>query len=364
MGAKGMAAGINPYVAAVMVAAEAVKFMADQFQRIAKESAKFVGQGSIFADKQTMSMMQKTGQTATQAQATDRSLSMLGMDFSDIQSGKITQEQAVLFEQLRLRELKKLEEINAVAGPMFKSMQQVTLGVSLLMQDINDWITMAFARSAGVEKMIGSIKSFITTAGPFMQGLIDSVMPIVGIIASVIGFVLDIISAVMDAIDPIWEALIPILEVIDQIVAVIAQVVGPILMFIGGAIKIVLKAIVALIWPLIEAFKVLGKGLSWLQDKILKPIADFFNDIITYLGDLINKAIGALKSVNIAGWKPFENMEYLDIGTTTSAITNSGVTYDNQTTNNYIYGSQSMSQSNPRQNTNDLFTNSYTIVNN
>jgi len=314
-------------------------FMADQFTRIAKESSKFVGQGSIFTDKSTMQMMQLTGQTGTQAQATQRSLSMTGLDFSDIQSGKITSEQAALFEQLRLRELEKLEEINALAGPMFKSFQQITLGFTLLMQDINDFITVTFSKNTGIENLVGSLKTFMERVDPFMKGLIRALDPVVSVVGDIIAFALDIVSAVMPLITGILNALDPVFNIIAKIVSIIKRVLSPILLAIG------------------DMFGLLGAALEFVFG-FLDPIVDFFDwlvDALEPFGKWFDKIMGN----NLKGIEK-------DWGTETgigSGYTNSTANYENQVTNNYIYGSQSMSQANPRQNNNDLFSNSYVLVN-
>lgn len=299
-GMASMLASTNPYVAAIKVAAQAVKFMANQFQRISKESSKFVGQGSLFTDKATMQMMQMTGQTATQAQATQRSLGSLGLGFEDIQQGKITAEQAAVFEQLRNRELSKLEQINTVAGPMFKSMQQVTLGFSLLSQDINDWITMAMASAPGVSKMLSKSKEFLGKAGSFMQSLISKYLsPIFSIAGEIVSIVMDIGMALMDAFMPILDILKPIIDLISNVVTMVGKVLTPMI-----------------------------KGV----------------------GEIIKTVLSTLANINIGGFKPFGN-----IGDTNN--------YQTQTTNNYIYGSSSMSSANPSSNSSNLFSNSYVLVN-
>lgn len=360
-GAAGMLANINPYVAAVKIAAEAAKFMADQFERITKESSKFVGQGSIFTNKETISMMQRTGQTATQAQGTQRSLSALGLNFEDIQSGKITSEQAALFEKLRARELAKLEEINKVAGPMFKSLQQMTLGITLLMQDINDWITMAFASADGIESLIGSIKGFLNKIGPFIQAMISNLKPALSIIGEIFAVIINITSALMPIATKVTKAVTPLISTIAKIVSVIGRVLSTVIAALGAFLEI-LMAFNPVLDIINGALGFVMKALDWLIEGI-SWFAKILGDIVGAIAGWVNGLIKLLKGINIGGYKPFKDMEYIDVSGIKSGITNSGSTYENQTTNNYIYGSQSMNQASPRQNNNDLFTNSYVLVN-
>ncbi len=364
-GAAGMAANINPYVLAVKAAAEAAKFMADQFQRIAKESSKFVGQGSIFTDKGTMQMMQMTGQTGTQAQATQRSLGSLGMEFSDIQSGKITAEQAALFEQLRLRELKKLEEINAVAGPMFKSMQQVTLGITLLLQDVNDWITMAMAAAPGIQTMIGSIKGFLERAGGFLKSAIDTYLtPIFSVVGNIVTLALDLIGVVMDAMQPIFMIISPILDTVMILADILTKVLSP-LIKIGGMIFGAFKFLKIFMGPLgilMVVLDMLNPLLTTVSDAVGK-FGGMISNLLVGPINLLNSVIGSLKNFEVLGIKPFASLKPIEIEGVTSGLSNTGASYESQTTNNYVYGSQSMSQANPTQNNNNLFSNSYVLVN-
>jgi len=219
---SGIAAKANPILLSITVAVELFKEMADQLQRIATESAKFVGQGSKFTDSATMQTMQTTGQDNAGAQSTNRGLDAIGISFDDLQKGRLSAEQAAIFEQVRQRELDKLTEINQVAGPMMKSLQQVTLGFTLLMLDISDYWTLALSTMPGIEKMIGSIKGFITTAGTFARRTIDMIAPLMSIVADVVGFVLDVVNAIMPAVGRLFAFFTPAFQVIAEIVSVIS----------------------------------------------------------------------------------------------------------------------------------------------
>ena len=353
-GAAGMAANINPYVLAAQAAAEAIKFTADQFVRIAKESAKFIGQGSLFTDKETITMMQRTGQTATQAQATQRSLGDLGLTFEDIQRGKITAEQAAAFEQIRQRELNKLEEINRVAGPMFKSMQQVTLGFTLLLRDINDFITMAMANAPGIQSLLDKIKPFIAQLGAFMDTLIKTFLePIFSIIGNIAGFVIDLLSGVMPAIQGIMVFLQPILQVVEMLSRVIQGVMGPMFKIVGiiGTFGQVLMRFLS---PLTMLSKLL-EFINPLIEEYVNSINEFASGIQNFFADLFD----TLKSIPLIG----DLFTGIDIPRAdgTGAISTTNSTFNNSQTINYNYGSDSMSQASVSPA--DLFSNSYILVN-
>jgi phage-related protein len=356
-GMSGMLAKVNPYVAAIKAAAIAAKFTADQFVRISKESAKFVGQGSLFTDKATMDMMQKTGQTATQAQATQRSLGDLGLDFSDIQQGKITAEQAAAFEKIRQRELQKLEEINSVAGPMFKSMQQVTLGFTLLLRDINDWITMAMAGAPGITSMLEKIKPFIAQVGGFMKQVISTYLtPIFSIIGDIFAHAMDIISGIMPVFQIFMTFMKPIYELVQNLFSIILKILGPIIKIISF-LNILYTLFISIFSPLNIVLKLLS---------FLNPILEQLSLFLTKFSDAVTNAMnglfetlkglpiigGLFKDVNIPGAAG---------GVNGTNITNSNSSFTNANTSNYIYGSSSMSQSSTAPK--DLFSNSYTLIN-
>lgn len=261
-GFANIAKSINVVTLALSGVNKALQVSIDQFVKMTEQSSKFIGQGSIFTDKATMDMMQQTGQTATQAQGTQRSLDMLGLNFSDIQQGKITEEQAAIFEQLRQREIDKLEEINKVAGPTFKTMQQITLGISLLFKDVEDWITIAFMKMGNFREFVGTISKMLEPVGRLIKNLITLLAP-----------------------------------VFDQIFAIV----NGIFVLIGGVIDI--------LNPFLEALNI----------------------------DIGNSSEGRYGTPSIAN--------------------------SQQTTNNYNYGSTSLSYANPRTNNNDLFSNSYVLVN-
>lgn len=355
-GAAGMAANLNPYVLGMKAAAEAAKFTADQFVRIAKESAKFIGQGSLFTDRETITMMQRTGQTATQAQGTQRALGDLGLTFEDIQSGKITAEQAAAFERIRQRELEKLEEINRVAGPMFKSMQQVSLAFTLLLRDINDWITMAMAAAPGITSMLEKIKPFIAQVGGFMKQLIGTYLtPIFSIIGDIVGFVMDILSGLMPGIQVFMSAMKPIYELIQNVSRILFGVLGPIL------------KLVAVFVQLFATFKMLFSPVKLILGlfSVLNPLLEKMSDFITTLTDGINNFIyglfETLKSIPVIGDFLFGNVSIPSAAGGVGSSTTNNSSFSNSITNNYVYGSNSMSQASVSPS--DLFSNSYVLVN-
>lgn len=351
-GAAGMAANLNPYVLGMKAAAMAAKFTADQFVRIAKESAKFIGQGSLFTDRETITMMQKTGQTATQAQGTQRALGDLGLNFEDIQSGKITAEQAAAFEKIRQRELEKLEEINTVAGPMFKSMQQVTLGFTLLLRDINDFITIAMASAPGITSMLEKIKPFIAQVGGFMGDLIGTYLgPIFSIIGTIVSLVMDILSGIMPAMQSVMVMVKPFLNYAVMGI----EVVGKIL----GTLSKAFSSLLPLFNIFLGGFKILGKLLEFLTP-ILEKVSEFVTTLSEGIQTFISGLFETLKSIPVIGDFLFGDVSIPAAAGAGSSTTNNS-SFSNSSTTNYIYGSNSMSQSSTSPS--DLFSNSYVLVN-
>lgn len=354
-GAAGMAANLNPYVLGMKAAAMAAKFTADQFVRIAKESAKFIGQGSLFTDRETITMMQRTGQTATQAQGTQRALGDLGLTFEDIQLGKITAEQAAAFEKIRQRELEKLEEINTVAGPMFKSMQQVALGFTLLLRDINDFIKIAMASAPGITSMLNSIKPFIAQVGSFMKQLIGTYLtPIFSIIGDVVGFVIDLISGIMPGIQIFMSAMKPIYDLIQNVSRILFGVLGPIIKLVS-----VFASLFVTFKMLFSPIKLI-LGLFSLLNPLLEEMSNFISTLTEGVNNFIYGLFETLKSIPVIGDFLFGDVSIPAAAGAGSSTTNNS-SFSNSTTNNYVYGSNSMSQASVSPS--DLFSNSYVLVN-
>ena len=334
VGMKGMTAGMNPYIMALKAGVEAAKKLYEQIQKINEESKKFVGQGSLFTDKQTMDMMQKTGQTATQAQGTQRALDQLGLSFDDLQSGKLTEAQAKAFEEIRQRELNKLEEISKASEGMFKNVRQITLAINLLTQDITDWITIAFAESEGFNNLIEDIKGFVSEVAPVIKEVIGLITPILDALSKVFSFVLKVVKGLL------------------PIVSSLALLAEGVLGIISGALEVLI--------PILEIVaNLISKIAGWLNT-IISTVMKGLNSVWRVIADLINGVLDLLAKIPIIG-KNFENSEVnRDLFRSTSLEHNN--VNNNEFTNNYIYGDSTSNGSHTQNN--NLFTNEFSLVDN
>lgn len=307
-----MLKNINPYVMALKAGLAVTKQFLATYQKTLKESSKFIGQGSLFTDKNTMQMMQRTGQSAAGAQGTNRSLDRLGMSFEDIQTGLVTKAQMQMFEQLRKSETERLETIAKVGGPVFESMQYAAVAVATAKAKFTDMIQYAYGKSKGVLQFAKSLEGFATNIGNVIWGMKDKMSPI-------IGFVGELLSYVIDAMRPIGGV---IKAVISQ-VAGIVQIVQPALKSMGGAIKgimnvvgsvfsIVIKIVGQYARMIATKFAVISQIVGAVVEAIASAIAPVL-DIASVFMDLI-ESFGLFEKI----MKVLQPI--LDIATTTIKI--------------------------------------------
>jgi hypothetical protein len=117
-------------------------------------------------------------------------------------------------------------------------------------------------------------------------------------------------------------------------------------------IKRVLSPVLLLIGDL---FGWLGVGAEALFS-ILNPVVEWFDMIIDMIAPF-GKLIGNLIGIDFSSLDAANNTN-TGIGL---GYQNSTANYNNMTTNNYLFGSQSMSQSSTSPK--DLFSNSYSLIN-
>lgn len=340
-----------------------IKTLADQVARIAGDSKKFVSNNSLFTDKATLDMMQRTGQSATGAQSTNRALEQLGLSFEDLQSGKFTEKQGKAFEEIRQRELTKLEQISEVAEPMNESLQEAMLTINLMTSDILDTITYMHAQSQPVVDMIENIKPFTEKVSVFIQGLIKDLSPFVDIVAEIIVVVMGIVEVLMNVIGGVVSIVMTVVTPILKQISNIIRPIVPILRALTPIIDIIItllnlmmqmNPIIELIIWLVELTEVavnkLVQGIDWITNKL----TDFASGFINF----INGIILEMRKFEVFDWKPFENMKTIDnvagikSGTLLPpSFSNSNTTNNNQQSNTYNY------------NDNDLLSNEYILIN-
>lgn len=370
---KGMVANINPYVAAFTVAVKLSQAFLKAFQATLETSKKFVGQNSLFTDQATMQMMQRTGQSATGAQGTNRALDRLGISFDDIQSGRVTQAQMTAFEELRKMETARLEEIAKVGGPTFEAMQKSALAMATTKQIIDDTITMIFAKSKGVIEFATQLESFATSMGSMIWSLADGLTPVVDLISGLLAKILGaaegplqtIIKTIVDQIGPIFNILQSSLDSIGGVLNSLFERVGSVLSIaikiagkfiqyvavrlaviiqVGGAI---IEALLVAVQPILDivetlvdlidsflplekamkflqpaldiaiyAIKWMGEGIAWLLKKVFEGMAWMQGKIFDFIDwgiNLIPKAVHNMVNYIIALLNeiPFVNLDNL-----------------------------------------------------
>lgn len=295
----GMLKNMNPYVAALKVAVKLTQEFLKGYQDTLAASTKFISQNSLFTDKATMSMMQRTGQNASGAQGTNRALDRLGVSFEDLQSGLVTKEQVAMFEQIRREETERLTAIASIGGPVFESMQHAAVAVSKAKQQVQDTITMAFAKSKGVMVFANSLQAMASQIGDLIWEASALIAPIVNIVGGVLGTVMGVAAIIINIVKGIMVAVAPIFDAINEVVNVVMQAVGSVLGIVGRLVS-------AIITPLSKIFNVLFK-------KILDPIMFFMEYIsvgIDAVVTVIEPLLSAFESISaiITGLIPMGSM--------------------------------------------------------
>lgn len=291
---KGMVANINPYVAAFTVAVKLTQQFLKDFQATLETSKKFVGQNSLFTDKATMQMMQRTGQSATGAQGTNRALDRLGISFDDIQSGRVTQAQMRAFEELRRMETARLEEIAAVGGPVFEAMQRGALAMATTKQIIDDTVTMAFARSKGVLEFSRQLEGVFTNIGTMVWAAADILAPIVTAISGVLSIVMGVVNLVVKNISALVQVVAPIFSAINEVLNVVMELVGSVFEVLNRISDAVIKPIIKIgqlvMKTIVTPVRIMAKMASaWIEAAFtaIEPIIQIFEIVFDIFSNLI-----------------------------------------------------------------------------
>jgi hypothetical protein len=309
---KGMLGNMNPYVAALQVAVKLTQEFLKQYQKTLEASRKFVSQGSLFTDKETMSMMQRTGQSASGAQGTSRALDRLGISFDDIQSGRVTQAQMKAFEEIRKVETERLEEIARVGGPVFEAMQKGALGMAGAKQAFDDMITFAFAKSKGVMVFAETLASVAEKIGGIFTASSSIIAPTVNNIGGLLASIMQAVDIILAVIQTIFEAVAPIYDVVNEVTNSIMTILGAIFEIVGKLVGAILRPI-----------KVIGKAISnamSILQSIIKAIMSVLTPIIDVIMMVVDLITGMTSGFDLLG-KAFEFMQpIINIVTTSIQI--------------------------------------------
>jgi len=289
----GMLKNMNPYVLALKAAAEAVKAFLQSYQKTLEQSSKFITGNSLFADKGTMSMMQRTGQSASGAQGTMRSLDRLGIGFEDLQTGQVTKAQMAMFEELRKSETARLETIARIGGPVFESMQYAAVAMATAKAKFTDMVTYAYAKGKGVLQFANSLRNFATEIGDMFWSAKSILTPIVNIIGTVLGNIMHTVNIAVKIVSAAITAVTPVFDTVNEIVDVISNTFGQTLdaisQIVDAVIKPTMKVISSFLTQLMVPIRVIVQVVGAIVDGIfliLKPILShisMMSDIMTSL---------------------------------------------------------------------------------
>lgn len=317
----GMLKGMNPYVAALKIAAETAKQFLEGYQKALQASTKFVSSNSLLTDKATMSMMQRTGQSASGAQGTIRSLDRLGLDFNDLQIGNVTKAQMEMFEKLRKEETARLEVIQRVGGPVFESMQKGAIAIATAKAKFMDMITFAYAKSKGVLQFSKALEGVATTIGDMFWSAKSIITPIVNIVGTVFGSIMQVVGIVADLVKNIVDAVAPAFDMINNIIDLISTTLGRTLKGISQIVNAVLKPVFTMVGTFISNLMVplnmfiqLIGGIVDAVFMVLDPILGY----ITMISDVTNGLIPVKNA--LAGFQPI-----LDVIITGIKIVGAGI---------------------------------------
>lgn len=373
---KGMVANINP----LMVAMQAAKKFLEYYQVTLEQSRKFIGQGSLFTDKATMSMMQRTGQDAAGAQGTQRGLDRLGITFEDLQNGLVTKEQVAEFEKIRKEESERLREIQDVGMPVFLAMQKGALAIAGAKQKVEDAITMIFAKSRGVLTFASTLEQSAYLIGEVVSMAIDILAPVVNIMGHVLGMAMKFVNVIMNVVKKALSAVQPFINEINNFLNAAFKAMEPIfyiieflfdalssLLLMGGGLELLTKAMEGLTW-LMEK---MGEGITWVIKKFLEGIKwawdgtmSFLNTALNVIPKAFHDMIRSLVKTATLGIKDIGEYQGKDfaIGAGVSNSLDRAIQAFEGDTINYNYDS-STTNNNSGNSNQDLFANMYTIVN-
>ena len=335
----------------VIVAKLVIKAIETLTAGLETTSKQLVARSTLFTDKGIMDLMQRTGQDATGATATQRSLDALGLSLEDIQSGKVTSAQMAAFEAIREKELERLQAVAAVSGPMMESWQNMALNLGTASRQFMDNLTIVLAKTGKIPELASKLEAVISDAYNRTANIVG---PLVNAVFSVIIPLLDTIMTVVDVIWPVVEMIVNVISQLGSLIGNILEKINPIIGYLKGIFAFFAKAI--------------GAGIDRLFSIInfIMPVLDVVFAVIEGIVAVIAKVFDAFSFVNefFAGleeklqnlfpWLASKNAEDSAAASIVPSVTynngnNSTVTY-NTTTNNNL--------------SNNLLANSWAFANN
>lgn len=330
----GVAKGAGKAAGAIIIVAKLViKAIETLTASVEINSKQLVNQSTLFTDKSILDLMQRTGEDATGAAATQRSLDMLGLSLEDIQSGKVTAEQMAAFEQVREQELKQLQAISAISTPMMAAWQTMALNLSVNLQQFRDSITIILAKTGKITELAEHVQAVISDA---LARTSSTLGPVINAILSVIVPLLDTIMIVVDLIWPLVEFIVAVVSEVGRYIGQILTMLNPILEklkpifdFVGKALMNILNYITGFIDFIMPVIEVLFK----VVEVIVTVISAMF-EVASFIEDVIAKITNWLQS--LIPWSANKHAEEKAISNMSSNITynNGGNTTNYSNTTN------------------------------
>ena len=298
-----------------MVASAYTEMVKASINALTRGAEKFVTSSSLRFDREVANMMQMTGQSATEAQATMRSLEMLGLSFEDLQRGMLTDAQSTAFANLRDAELTKLNQIAETGGDAFATIQEVQIELKQMVYTFKDsFLLMLVENKDVVDQVVAGVRELLPVVIQIVQGimplfatllgilpqLLQSVMPIFQVLLQLITTILPPFASMLTIVMGLIQTLIPVIGIIMNILNVIlpllTQMIGILGTGLGGLIQMLVPIINSLInalLPIVELLMVLINALLPLVFAILGPLIP----IISVIADVIRIILAVLTPI-------------------------------------------------------------------
>ncbi len=212
-----MRAGFKKLSAIIGVAVQAIEAFMKIMEHVEKRSLSAISHNSLFTDKNTMDMMQRTGQSASESAATQRALDTLGISLSDIQSGKITASQMEMFHRLREEHINSIEQSNRVSEGMFLKWQEFAVKLSTMRDMLGDKLTQMLGESGAIEKIVDAVTPLIDT----IFGVLEDLMPLIG---NILNMIVPLIKMFARQLGIMRELLKPVIAVVSWLVQLVTEV--------------------------------------------------------------------------------------------------------------------------------------------
>ena len=212
-----ISAGFKKLSAVIGVAVQVIEAFMKIMEHVEKRSLSAISHNSLFTDKNTMDMMQRTGQSASESAATQRALDTLGISLSDIQSGKITASQMEMFHQLREEHIASIEQSNRVSEGMFLKWQEFAVKLSTMRDMLGDKLTQMLGESGAIEKIVDAVTPLIDT----IFGVLEDLMPLIG---NILNMIVPLIKMFARQLGIMRELLKPVIAVVSWLVQLVTEV--------------------------------------------------------------------------------------------------------------------------------------------